>query len=307
MRNRSVRSSSSAEFAAWRSRPSPAVDQDPLRSAFAEASGPGLPRWLRVRRSGIPSRSTRSNPMRRWSRTRGRLSRHAGRPPHPRRDLVLVGGDAWPRHPKIVDAIQAKAKPRPDTSAGFTHEPAERLGREACADRLRPRTSSIPIAARPRRSRAEDGARLFPQPRRPALAHRRHGARLSRRHDGRDVGRGESSTRPTSRLLFEVARIPFPAAGREQETLDALDAAAATGRRAPSSSRWCWAPAGCSMYRPRTAGDAAHPAHTAVHCRRGHDRLGPHGHDVRLRAGGIQPRHPLHVQGLDRRLAAVAP
>ena len=45
-------------------------------------------------------------------------------------------------------------------------------------------------------------------------------------------------------------------------------------------------------------------ARRAVHRRRGDDRLGPHRHAVRLRAGRHLARHPLPGQGPDRRLAA---
>ena len=42
----------------------------------------------------------------------------------------------------------------------------------------------------------------------------------------------------------------------------------------------------------------------AVHRRRGDDRLGPHRHAVRLRAGGRRARHPVPRQGPHRRRAA---
>jgi adenosylmethionine-8-amino-7-oxononanoate aminotransferase len=46
---------------------------------------------------------------------------------------------------------------------------------------------------------------------------------------GMSVGERGVFNAPYDRLLFDVERIPFPAAGREQETLDALDAACMRG------------------------------------------------------------------------------
>ena len=53
-------------------------------------------------------------------------------------------------------------------------------------------------------------------------------------------------------LLFDVERIPFPAAGRESVTLEAFEARLPHEAIRPpsSSSRWCSAPAACSCIRP---------------------------------------------------------
>ncbi len=110
-------------------------------------------------------------------------------------------------------------------------------------------------------------------------------------------------------LLFDVARIPFPAAGRESVDVRGARGAVPTQAMPPrsSSSRWCSAPAACScIRRPCSRELAQHlrKARRAVHRRRGDDRLGPHRHPVRLRAGRHLARHRLLFEGSHRRLAA---
>ncbi len=113
------------------------------------------------------------------------------------------------RHPKIIAAIKEQADKLDQVIfAGFTHEPAERLGQKLIAAvnahhptlspwRLQRSLRGGGLVARlllrlrfhGRRSRAQDGARLLAQHWRTAHAHHCAGARLSRRHHRHDVGR----------------------------------------------------------------------------------------------------------------------
>ncbi len=67
-----------------------------------------------------------------------------------------------------------------------------------------------------------------------ALEHGYHGDTIGTM----STGARSPSTRSYEPLLFDVARIPFPDEGREQQCLDALEAACrGTARRLLSSSR----------------------------------------------------------------------
>lgn len=133
------------------------------------------------------------------------------------------------RHPAIVAAVHEQIDRLDQVIfAGCTHEPAERL-----ADRLidaAPRglahvfysdsgSTSIEVALKMALGYWRNiGA---PRTRIAALEHGYHGDTIGTMSAG---ARGvfNAAYEP---LLFDVVRIPFPHAGREQETLDALDAA----------------------------------------------------------------------------------
>ncbi len=136
-------------------------------------------------------------------------------------------------HPKIIAAIQAQAGTLDQVIfAGFTHEPAERVAAALCeiapAD-LRhvffsdSGSTAVEVALKMAlgywRHHGEPRTRIL------ALEHAYHGDTVGTMSAG---ARGvfNAAYEP---LLFDVGRIPFPAAGHEQTTLDALEAACQHG------------------------------------------------------------------------------
>ena len=131
------------------------------------------------------------------------------------------------RHPAIVRAIQEQAD-RLDQIifAGYTHEPAEHLARRLVA--LTPDgldhvffsdsgSTSVEVALKMAlgfwRNIGAERSRIV------VMEHSYHGDTIGTM----SVGARGVFNDPYSPLLFEVSRIPFPAAGREQVTLDALE------------------------------------------------------------------------------------
>ncbi|KPG02222.1 adenosylmethionine-8-amino-7-oxononanoate aminotransferase [Rhodopseudomonas sp. AAP120] len=137
------------------------------------------------------------------------------------------------RHPHIVQAIKAQADRLDQVIfAGFTHEPAERLARrliEITPPQLEyvffsdSGSTSVEVALKMAlgfwRHRGESRTRIL------ALQGAYHGDTIG----GMSVGERGVFNAPYDPLLFAVDRIPFPESGREQMTLDALDAACAAG------------------------------------------------------------------------------
>lgn len=137
------------------------------------------------------------------------------------------------RHPHIVQAIKAQADQLDQVIfAGFTHEPAERLARRLVA--ITPPqleyvffsdsgSTSVEVALKMAlgfwRHRGENRTRIL------ALQGAYHGDTIG----GMSVGERGVFNAPYDPLLFAVDRIPYPEPGREQMTLDALDAACAAG------------------------------------------------------------------------------
>ena len=131
-------------------------------------------------------------------------------------------------HPRIVAAIQAQAALLDQVIfANFTHAPAEAVARRLLA--LAPPglahafftdsgSTAVEVALKMALgfwlNRGEQRHRIL------ALEHGYHGDTVGAMSAG---ARGVFTT-AYAPLLFEVARIPFPAAGREQATLDALEA-----------------------------------------------------------------------------------
>lgn len=133
------------------------------------------------------------------------------------------------RHPRIVAAIEAQAARLDQVIfAGFTHEPAERLAR-GLLDIVPPGlthvffsdsgSTSVEVALK----MALGYWRNVGEPRRRivALEHGYHGDTVG----GMSVGARGVLNAAYEPLLFDVVRIPFPAPGREQETVAALRAA----------------------------------------------------------------------------------
>ncbi|MGQ0455790.1 MAG: adenosylmethionine--8-amino-7-oxononanoate transaminase [Hyphomicrobium sp.] len=137
------------------------------------------------------------------------------------------------RHPKIVAAIQKQVAELDQVIfAGFTHEPAESAARAliaAAPDGLAhvfysdSGSTSVEVAVKMAlgyfKNRGEARTRII------ALEHAYHGDTVGAMSAG---ARGAFNAAYAA-LLFDVIRIPFPAAGAEQATLDALDAACAMG------------------------------------------------------------------------------
>jgi adenosylmethionine-8-amino-7-oxononanoate aminotransferase len=132
-------------------------------------------------------------------------------------------------HPRIAAAIAEQAG-RLDQLifAGWTHEPAETLARDLVGlmpDRLDyvffsdSGSTSVEVALKMAlgywANRGEPRHRIL------VLEHSYHGDTIGTM----SVGARGVFNRSYAPLLFDVGTIPFPAAGREQATLDALDAA----------------------------------------------------------------------------------
>jgi adenosylmethionine-8-amino-7-oxononanoate aminotransferase len=131
-------------------------------------------------------------------------------------------------HPKIVAAIQRQAAELDQVIfAGFTHEPAEELARRLL--KLTPGglahvffsdsgSTSVEVALKMAlgyfKHRGEKRTRIV------ALEHAYHGDTIGTM----SVGARGVFNAPYEPLLFEVGRIPFPAEGAEQKTLDAFEA-----------------------------------------------------------------------------------
>ncbi|RWQ55804.1 MAG: adenosylmethionine--8-amino-7-oxononanoate transaminase [Mesorhizobium sp.] len=132
------------------------------------------------------------------------------------------------RHPRIMKAIETTASNLDQIIfAGFTHEPAERLAEAlvglapAGLDRVfysDSGSTSIEVALKMALGYFRNiGA---PRSRIVVMEHSYHGDTIG----AMSVGARGVFNAAYEPLLFEVDTIPFPAAGREQETLDRLEA-----------------------------------------------------------------------------------
>ena len=130
------------------------------------------------------------------------------------------------RHPRIMAAIGAQAGQLDQVIfAGFTHQPAEDVARALLA--IAPRGLAHVFYSDSGSTAVEVALKMAlgfwrnqnrPRSRIIALEHAYHGDTIGTMSAG---ARGvfNAAYEP---LLFEVERLPFPAAGREQETLAAL-------------------------------------------------------------------------------------
>ena len=134
-------------------------------------------------------------------------------------------------HPRIMAAIRAQSEKLDQLIfAGWTHEPAETLAAELV------RITPDPLT---RVFFSDSGSTSVEVALKMALgywanigAERHHILVLEHSYHGDTIGAmsvGERGVfnRPYAPLLFDVGTIPFPAEGREQDTLDALEAACA--------------------------------------------------------------------------------
>ncbi|MDB5653343.1 MAG: aminotransferase [Tardiphaga sp.] len=132
------------------------------------------------------------------------------------------------RHPHIVQAIKNQADRLDQVIfAGFTHPPAEQLARRLVE--ITPigldyvfysdsGSTAVEVALKMAlgfwKHQGESRSRIL------ALQGAYHGDTIG----GMSVGERGVFNAPYDPLLFDVDRLPFPAAGREQDTLDALTA-----------------------------------------------------------------------------------
>ena len=137
------------------------------------------------------------------------------------------------RHPHIMQAIKNQADHLDQVIfAGFTHEPAEKLARHLVA--ITPPeleyvffsdsgSTSVEVALKMAlgfwRHHGHRRTRIL------ALEGAYHGDTIG----GMSVGERGVFNAPYDPLLFDVERIPFPAHGREETTLDALEIACKRG------------------------------------------------------------------------------
>ena len=136
-------------------------------------------------------------------------------------------------HPKIMAAIAAQAQKLDQIIfAGWTHQPAEDLARRLVEIAPRPLdhvfysdsgSTSVEVALKMAlgfwANRGEPRHRII------VMQHSYHGDTFG----GMSVGERGVFNRAYQALLFDVETVPFPHAGAQQATLNALDAACAKG------------------------------------------------------------------------------
>ena len=137
------------------------------------------------------------------------------------------------RHPHIVQAIKNQIDQLDQVIfAGFTHEPAEKLARHLIA--ITPPELEYVFFSDSGSTSVEVGLKMalgfwqnkgIKRTRILALEGAYHGDTIG----GMSVGERGVFNAPYAPLLFDVERIPFPAAGFENKTLDALKAACKRG------------------------------------------------------------------------------
>ena len=136
-------------------------------------------------------------------------------------------------HPRIVTAIREQAEKLDQIIfAGWTHEPAEQLAQRLVEIAPRPLdhvfysdsgSTSVEVALK--MALGYWANRGEPRHRIVVMQHSYHGDTFG----GMSVGERGVFSRPYQALLFDVTSVPFPWKGREQATLDALEAACAHG------------------------------------------------------------------------------
>lgn len=132
-------------------------------------------------------------------------------------------------HPHIMAAIRAQTEKLDQLIfAGWTHEPAEKLAQALVA--LTPAPLSHVFFSDSGSTSVEVALKMAlgywahigePRQRILVMEHSYHGDTIG----AMSVGARGVFNKPYEPLLFDVGTIPYPAAGHEQETLDALDAA----------------------------------------------------------------------------------
>ncbi len=201
-------------------------------------------------------------------------------------------------HPHIVSAIQEQA-PQPIIFAGYTHDPAEEVA--ALLLKLAPRgldhvffsesgSASVEVALKMAlgywHNIGNQRVRIV------VMQHSYHGDTVG----AMSVGARGVFNATYGPLLFDVTSMPFPATDREQLTLDALESAcrnempaAFCGASDTGGGQNADVP---SLGAKRNEADLRSLGRP-VHCRRGHDGLGPHRNIIRVRAGQRYARYRL--------------
>jgi len=136
-------------------------------------------------------------------------------------------------HPRIVQAIRDQAEKLDQIIfAGWTHEPAEELARRLVEVAPRPLnhvfysdSGSTAVEVALKMALGYWANRGEPRHRIVVMQHSYHGDTFG----GMSVGERGVFTKAYQSLLFDVTSVPYPAAGAEQATLDALEAACAQG------------------------------------------------------------------------------
>ncbi|HEX7753354.1 MAG TPA: adenosylmethionine--8-amino-7-oxononanoate transaminase [Novosphingobium sp.] len=134
-------------------------------------------------------------------------------------------------HPRIVAAIADQARKLDQLIfAGWTHQPAEDVARglrammpESLTRVFFSDSGSTSVEVALKMALGYWAEREEPRHRIVVMAHSYHGDTIG----AMSVGARGVFNRAYAPLLFDVTTVPFPAPGREQETLDALEAACA--------------------------------------------------------------------------------
>jgi len=164
-------------------------------------------------------------------------------------------------HPRIAAAIAAQAQ-RLDQLifAGWTHEPAETLARGLCE--MMPAQLSRVFFSDSGSTSVEVALKMAlgywanrgePRHRIVVMEHSYHGDTIG----AMSVGARGVFNRTYAPLLFDVATVPFPAAGAEQATYDALEAACAAGAAAFIVEPLVLGAGGMLMYPPAVLAEMA--------------------------------------------------
>ncbi len=160
------------------------------------------------------------------------------------------------RQPEVMKAIREQTEKLDQIIfAGYTHEPAEALARRLVA--MTPAgldyvfysdsgSTCVEVAIKMAlgywRNRGEGRTRVI------ALEHGYHGDTIGTM----SAGARSVFNAPYEPLLFDVARVPFPYEGREQETFDALEAACRDGGACFVVEPLLLGAGGMLMYSPQT-------------------------------------------------------
>jgi len=148
---------------------------------------------------------------------------------------ILDGISSWwvithgHRHPRIIDAVRTQLDDLDQVIfAGFTHEPAETLAAGLIG--LTPNSLTRVFYSDSGSTAVEVALKMALGYWRNTGANRTRILALENAYHGDTVGTMSAGERGVFNaayepLLFDVERLPFPAGGRQQDTIDALEAA----------------------------------------------------------------------------------
>ena len=164
-------------------------------------------------------------------------------------------------HPRIMAAMRAQTEKLDQIIfAGWTHEPAETLARGLVAITPEPLTrvffsdsGSTAVEVALKMALGYWHNRKSPRTGIIVMEHSYHGDTIG----AMSVGARGVFNRPYAPLLFDVTAVPFPAAGAEQATLDALDTACKAGAAAFIVEPLVLGAGGMLMYSPQVLSQMA--------------------------------------------------